>query len=97
MTEQPAGSVDAAPAGCAPPGVPASIREFEQAMRQMGFSRAQARAIALYGYKAGAAPGVDEAADGEAELLRALDQLKVAFAGAPASTQPQGGYGASDP
>ncbi len=79
MSEQPAGSVDAAPAGCTPPGVPASIREFEQALRQMGFSRAQARAIALYGFKAGAAPGVDEAAEAEAELLRALDELKGAF------------------
>ena len=84
--EQSAGTVDAAPAGCTPPGVPATPREFERFLREHGFSRAKAKAITVRGFKAGNDPGVDAAAEAEADLLRALDELKVAFSGAPAST-----------
>jgi hypothetical protein len=50
--------------------VPSTVKEFEGALRNLGFSDEQARIIAASGFKEGAgplAPGVDQAAAGASE------------------------------
>lgn len=56
--------------GTSPQSPPKNVREFEQAMRELGYSKRQARAIAAAGFKAlGEAEPPDDTSE-LAELIR---------------------------
>ena len=65
----------------APPPTARTPREFEQFLRQHGYSKAAARGITMHGFKPRDLDAVEHEAE-EAELLSALDALRRAISGA---------------
>lgn len=73
------GSEDATPAR-----PPQTLREFERAMRALGFTRPQAEAIARKGFSGATAPGAaDPEPDDSDELRAALQRLARTLKGSP--------------
>ena len=64
----------------APPPTARTPREFEQFLRQHGYSKAAARGITMHGFKTRDLDAAEQEAE-EAELLSALDALRRAIGG----------------
>lgn len=67
-----------------PPTPPATVREFEQALRALGFSNRQAKAITRCGFRPAMAEAEPEpASDDMQSLMAALQRRASALKGTP--------------